>query len=113
LRNVTRWHSEQQLARKKRATFEICTIGGALHHHEVVMALATFILILAILLSGMLLMRFRKRWLAAFNIAVTNRLTGRFAARLPGFEIITHLGPQVRQSNFFSSPSLPQFLLTC
>jgi len=56
------------------------------------MALAIFILVLAILLSGMLLMRFRKRWLAAFNIAVTNRITSRFAARLPGFGIITHVG---------------------
>jgi deazaflavin-dependent oxidoreductase (nitroreductase family) len=55
-------------------------------------ALAIFISILAILLSGMLLMRFRKRWLAAFNIAVTNRVTSRFAAWLPGFGIITHVG---------------------
>jgi deazaflavin-dependent oxidoreductase (nitroreductase family) len=54
--------------------------------------LAIFISVLAILLSGMLLMRFRKRWLAAFNIAVTNRVTSRFAAWLPGFGIITHMG---------------------
>lgn len=40
----------------------------------------------------MLLMRFRKRWLAAFNLAVTNRITSRFAAWLPGFGIITHVG---------------------
>ena len=37
-------------------------------------------------------MRFRKRWLAAFNLAVTNRITGLFAAWLPGFGIITHVG---------------------
>ena len=37
-------------------------------------------------------MRFRKRWLAAFNLAVTNRITSRFAAWLPGFGIITHVG---------------------
>jgi deazaflavin-dependent oxidoreductase (nitroreductase family) len=56
------------------------------------MAIAVFISILAVLLSGMLLMRFRKRWLAAFNLAVTNRITSRFAAWLPGFGIITHIG---------------------
>jgi deazaflavin-dependent oxidoreductase (nitroreductase family) len=37
-------------------------------------------------------MRFRKRWLAAFNLAVTNRITSRFASWLPGFGIITHVG---------------------
>jgi deazaflavin-dependent oxidoreductase (nitroreductase family) len=29
---------------------------------------------------------------AAFNLAVTNRITSRFAARLPGFGILTHVG---------------------
>jgi hypothetical protein len=38
------------------------------------------------------LIRFRKRWVAAFNLAVTNRITSRFAARLPGFGILAHLG---------------------
>lgn len=56
------------------------------------MAIAIFISLLAILLSGMLLMRFRKRRLAAFNRAVTNRITSRFAAWLPVFGIITHVG---------------------
>jgi deazaflavin-dependent oxidoreductase (nitroreductase family) len=56
------------------------------------MAIAILISIVAVLLSGMLLMRFRKRWLAAFNLAVTNRITSRFAAWLPGFGIITHVG---------------------
>lgn len=56
------------------------------------MALAILISIMVVLLSGMLLMRFRKRWLAAFNLAVTNRITGLFAAWLPGFGIITHVG---------------------
>ena len=37
-------------------------------------------------------MRFRKRELAAFNRAVTNRITSRFASRLPGFGIVTHVG---------------------
>ena len=50
------------------------------------------ILIIVISATGILLMRFRKRWLAAFNIAVTNRITSLFAAWLPGFGIITHVG---------------------
>src|ERR1700684_4229978 len=48
--------------------------------------------LLAILLTPILLIRFRKRWVAAFNLAVTNRITSRFAARLPGFGILTHVG---------------------
>jgi deazaflavin-dependent oxidoreductase (nitroreductase family) len=39
-----------------------------------------------------LLIRFRTRWVVAFNLAVTNRITSRFAARLPGFGILTHVG---------------------
>ena len=50
------------------------------------------ILVLAVPLSGILLMRFRKKSLARFNLAVTNRITGRFAGQLPGFGIITHVG---------------------
>ena len=50
------------------------------------------LLLLAILLAPILLIRFRKRWAAAFNRAVTNRVTSRFAARLPGFGILTHVG---------------------
>ena len=53
---------------------------------------ASVILLLAILLSPVLLIRFRKRLVAAFNLAVTNRITSRFAARLPGFGILTHVG---------------------
>src|SRR6266567_1054415 len=56
------------------------------------MAIAILIPVLAVLLSGILMMRFRKRSLAAFNIAVTNKITGRFADRLLGFGIITHVG---------------------
>ena len=48
--------------------------------------------LLAILLAPVLLIRFRKRWVAAFNLAVTNRITSRFAGRLPGFGILTHVG---------------------
>ena len=50
------------------------------------------IIAIAIPASAVLLMRFRKRWLAKFNIAVTNRITGLFAGWLPGFGIITHIG---------------------
>src|SRR5205814_5457060 len=35
---------------------------------------------------------FRKRWLAKFNIFVTNRIAGLFAGWLPGFGILTHVG---------------------
>lgn len=53
---------------------------------------ASVISLLAILPAPILLIRFRKRWVAAFNLAVTNRITSRFAARLPGFGILTHVG---------------------
>ena len=53
---------------------------------------ASVILLLAILLAPILLIRFRKRRVAAFNLAVTNRITSRFADRLPGFGILTHVG---------------------
>jgi hypothetical protein len=52
----------------------------------------SIISLLAILLAPILLIRFRKRWVAAFNLAVTNRITSRFADRLPGFGILTHVG---------------------
>jgi deazaflavin-dependent oxidoreductase (nitroreductase family) len=50
------------------------------------------IIIVAIAATGVLMMRFRKRWLAKINIAFTNRITGLFAGWLPGFGILTHLG---------------------
>jgi deazaflavin-dependent oxidoreductase (nitroreductase family) len=57
------------------------------------MLVATAIIsVLALLLAPILLIRFRKKWVAAFNLAVTNRITKRFAARLPGFGILTHIG---------------------
>ena len=46
----------------------------------------------AIAATGILLMRFRKRWLAKINIVVTNRITSLFAGWLPGFGILTHIG---------------------
>ncbi len=54
--------------------------------------IAGAIIVIAIAATGMLLMRFRKRWLAKVNIAVTNRITGLFAGWLPGFGILTHIG---------------------
>ena len=50
------------------------------------------IVIIAIAASGLLMMRFRKRWLAKINIAFTNRITGLFAGWVPGFGILTHVG---------------------
>jgi deazaflavin-dependent oxidoreductase (nitroreductase family) len=50
------------------------------------------IVIIAIAASGVLMMRFRKRWLAKINIAFTNRITSLFAGWLPGFGILTHVG---------------------
>jgi deazaflavin-dependent oxidoreductase (nitroreductase family) len=50
------------------------------------------ILIIAIVAMGLLMMRFRKRWIAKINIAFTNRITGQFAGWLPGFGILTHVG---------------------
>jgi deazaflavin-dependent oxidoreductase (nitroreductase family) len=57
------------------------------------MVIATWVVsLLVLLLAPILLIRFRKRWVAAFNLAVTNRITSRFAARVPGFGIVTHVG---------------------
>jgi deazaflavin-dependent oxidoreductase (nitroreductase family) len=56
------------------------------------MIITAVILLLAILLDPILLIRFRNRWVAGFNLVVTNRITSRFAARLPGFGILTHAG---------------------
>jgi hypothetical protein len=63
---------------------------------------AWVISLLAILLTPILLIRFRKRWVAAFNLAITNRITGRFAARLPGFGILTHVGR--KSSRLYRTP---------
>lgn len=50
------------------------------------------IVAIVIAATAILLMRFRKRWLAKINIAVTNRITSLFAGWLPGFGILTHVG---------------------
>ena len=54
--------------------------------------IAGAIIIIAIAATGVLMMRFRKRWLAKINIAFTNRITGLFAGWSPGFGILTHVG---------------------
>src|SRR4029077_11052582 len=54
--------------------------------------IAAAIIIIVIAASGVLMMRFRKRWLAKINIAFTNRITSHFAGWLPGFGILTHVG---------------------
>jgi deazaflavin-dependent oxidoreductase (nitroreductase family) len=50
------------------------------------------IVAIAIAAAGILMMRFRKRWLAKINIVFTNRITGIFAGWLPGFGILWHVG---------------------
>ena len=54
--------------------------------------IAWVILLLTLVLAPILLIRFRKRWVAAFNLVVTNRITSLFAGWLPGFGILTHVG---------------------
>jgi deazaflavin-dependent oxidoreductase (nitroreductase family) len=53
---------------------------------------AAAIIIIVIAATGVLMMRFRKRWLAKINIAFTNRITGLFAGWLPGLGILMHVG---------------------
>jgi deazaflavin-dependent oxidoreductase (nitroreductase family) len=54
--------------------------------------LKTAAVIFFLLLIPPLLLRFRPRWVAAFNLKVTNRITAPFATGLPGFGVITHIG---------------------
>ena len=54
--------------------------------------LKTAAIIFFLLLIPPLLLRFRPRWVAAFNLKVTNRITAPFATWLPGFGVITHIG---------------------
>jgi deazaflavin-dependent oxidoreductase (nitroreductase family) len=60
---------------------------------KVEMSITAWVVLLVLLaLAPILLIRFRKRWVAGFNLAVTNRITGRFAGKIPGFGILTHIG---------------------
>src|SRR5246127_5683205 len=63
---------------------------------------AVIAIIIAIAASGILMMRFRKRWLAKINIAFTNRITSLFAGWLPGFGILTHVGR--KSGNVYRTP---------
>ncbi len=60
------------------------------------------IIIIAIAATGVLMMRFRKRWLAKINIAFTNRITSLFAGWLPGFGILAHVGR--KSGNVYRTP---------
>lgn len=60
------------------------------------------IIAVVIAATGALLMRFRKRWLAKFNILVTNRITGLFAPWLPGFGMLTYIGR--KSHNIYRTP---------
>src|SRR6266403_323241 len=53
---------------------------------------ASLISLLVVLLAPILLVRFHQRSVAAFHRAVTNPIASRFAARLPGFAIVTNVG---------------------
>jgi deazaflavin-dependent oxidoreductase (nitroreductase family) len=50
------------------------------------------VIIIAIAAAGLLLMRFRKRWLAKINLVLTNRITSLSAGWVPGLGILTHAG---------------------
>jgi deazaflavin-dependent oxidoreductase (nitroreductase family) len=68
-------------------------VSPVFSYRQSAMIVAAWVIsLLTILLAPILLIRFRKRWVAAFNLAVTNRITSRFADRLPGFGILTHVG---------------------
>jgi deazaflavin-dependent oxidoreductase (nitroreductase family) len=53
---------------------------------------ASIVSLLAILMVLIVLVRFRKRSVAAFHRPITNRIASRFAAQLPGFAIVTNVG---------------------
>jgi deazaflavin-dependent oxidoreductase (nitroreductase family) len=56
------------------------------------MLTAALVIFLIFLITPPLLLRFRKRWVASFNLKVTNKITAPFATWLPGFGVITHIG---------------------
>lgn len=74
------------------------------------MAVAVIIIVIALAVVPILLIRFRRRWVAAFNLAITNRVTSPFACRLPGFGLLTHVGRTSGRSyrtpvNVFRTPN--------
>jgi deazaflavin-dependent oxidoreductase (nitroreductase family) len=56
------------------------------------MLIPAILIFLVFLITPPLLVRFRPRWVAAFNLKVTNRITAPFVTWLPGFGVITHIG---------------------
>ena len=57
------------------------------------MVIGTWILaVLAVMAVPVLLVRFRTRWVATFNLAVTNRITRHFVEWMLGFGMLTHVG---------------------
>jgi deazaflavin-dependent oxidoreductase (nitroreductase family) len=71
--------------------------------------LKTAAIIFFLFLIPPLLLRFRPRWVAAFNLKVTNRITAPFATWLPGFGVISHIGrksarPYRTPVNVFPTP---------
>ena len=52
----------------------------------------SIIAFLVFLAAPILLVRFRKRQVAAFHRAITNPIANRFATRLPGFGVVTNVG---------------------
>lgn len=61
-----------------------------------------FFLFFLFLIAAPLLVRFRPRWVAAFNLKVTNRLTAPFVTWLPGFGVVTHVGR--KSARLFRTP---------
>ena len=59
---------------------------------DVIAVAASVVALFALLSIPILLVRFCKRQVAAFHRAFTNRFAIRFAARLPGFGIVTAAG---------------------
>ena len=79
--------------------------------------LKTAAIIFVIFLIPPLLLRYRPRWIAAFNLKVTNRITAPFVTWLPGFGVITHIGrksarPYRTPVNVFQRGSEYVFFLT-
>jgi len=53
---------------------------------------AWIVVALAVMAVPVVLVRFRTRWVAKFNLAVTNRITRHFVEWMPGFGMLTHVG---------------------
>ncbi len=58
---------------------------------------AALLATLLLFLIAVLLVRFQKRRLATFHRLVTNRITIRFASRLPGFGVVMNVGRKSRK----------------